>query len=428
MKWILLCMALLLSAVAAANSQAILLNIKGGIGPAVHDFVSRGIQQAEKQKANVVILQIDTPGGLSKSMRGIIKDILNSSVPVISYVAPSGARAASAGTYILYASHIAAMAPGTNLGAATPVSMGMPGGSGKDKAKKPSASKAKAINDARAYIRALAQMRGRNVKWAELAVTKAASLSADEALKKHVIDVVARNIPALLKAVNGRTVVVQGQKRQLQTSNLNIHVIHPDWRTRFLTIITDPSIAYILLMIGFYGLFFEFVNPGFVLPGVLGGICLLLSLYAMQLLPINYAGLALILLGMSFIVAEAFLPSVGALGIGGVISFAIGSIMLLKTNTAGYAISLTLIIGVCVMTTLFFLGVLQLAFKARRRPVVSGQEAMLGKTAIIVMSGSVAWARVNGELWQVKNCGGLQKGQRVIVAGVDGLKLIIKEE
>jgi len=338
-----------------AAKTAALLEITGAIGPAVQDFIHRGLGRAVKQGDQVVILRIDTPGGLSKSMRGIIKDILSSPIPVIAYVAPSGARAASAGTYILYASHIAAMAPGTNLGAATPVSIVSPGtGKDKKKAKAKSASMLKAINDAKAYIRSLAQLRGRNVKWAEKAVSEAASLSAQEALKINVINFVAKNIPDLLRQANGKTVIVQGNQKELKTVGLSVKQIMPDWRTKFLAVITDPSVAYILLMIGFYGLFFEFANPGFVVPGVVGAICLLLALYAFQLLPINYAGLGLILLGMAFIVAEAFMPSFGALGIGGVISFVIGSIMLLKTDVTGYRLPWGLIIGVTLVTGFFF--------------------------------------------------------------------------
>lgn len=414
-----------------SNKTAALLEIKGAIGPAVQDFFHRGLESAVKQNVQVMILQMDTPGGLSKSMRGIIKDILASPIPIISYVAPSGARAASAGTYILYASHVAAMAPGTNLGAATPVSIG--GGSKskndkkdkKAKAKK-SASMLKAINDAKAYIRSLAQLRKRNVKWAERAVSHAESLSASEALKMNVINIVANNIPDLLKKTNGMRVSVRGKMETLQTANLIIKHIKPDWRTQFLAVITDPSVAYVLLMIGFYGLFFEFANPGFIVPGVAGAISLLLALYAFQLLPINYSGLGLIVLGMALIIAEAFAPSFGALGIGGVISFAIGSIMLIKTDAIGFSLPLQLIIGVSVATVLFFLGVLYIAFRSRKQKVVSGREAMIGETGLIVYTGDKTWVRIEGELWKVKSEQPLQDGQTVRVQAMQGLELIVE--
>ena len=359
----------------AKNAQPIaaVVEIKGSIGPATQDFIERGLRQAQQDNAQLVVLKIDTPGGLSKSMRGIIQAILASPIPVISYVAPSGARAASAGTYILYASHIAAMAPGTNLGAATPVAIGTPGGSKDDnqKSSKKSASELKAMNDAKAYIRGLAQLRGRNVKWAERSVSQAESLSAQEALKINVINVIAKNIPTLLKKINGKVVSIDGQDKRLKTTGLSIKVIHADWRTKFLTVITDPSVAYILLMIGFYGLLFEFINPGFIVPGVAGGICLLLALYAFQLLPINYAGLGLIVLGLAFIVGEAFLSSFGALGIGGVIAFVVGSVLLVRSDAPAFGIRWELIAGTAVVTLLFFLVILQMAFRAFQLPTIS---------------------------------------------------------
>lgn len=410
---------------------AVLLDIKGGIGPATQDFIGRGIKKAAALQAGAIILRIDTPGGLSKSMRYIIKDILSSPVPVISYVAPSGARAASAGTYILYASHVAAMAPGTNLGAATPVAVGTPGGKkpaekGKKAAKKSSASEQKALNDARAYIRSLAQLRKRNVKWAEKAVTEAASLSAREALRKNVINFMAVNISAVLKKANGMKVSVRGQPMVLHTAGLAVQQITPGWRTKFLAVITDPSVAYILLMIGFYGIFFEFMNPGFIVPGVVGAIALLIALYSFALLPINYVGLALIVLGIAFIVVEAFLPSFGALGIGGVISFVIGSIMLLKTETIGYIIPMYLIIIVAVVTAAFFLLVLNMALRSRRRPVVSGREAVVGQRGKVTMGDQRMWVRIEGERWQCRSDMPLEAGQDVVVKRVDGLTLIVE--
>lgn len=414
-----------------AKNSAALMDVDGAIGPAIYDFLHRGFQKAVTAGDKVIIIRMDTPGGLSKSMREIIKNILASPIPIITYVAPSGARAASAGTYILYASHIAAMAPGTNLGAATPVAIGTPGASDKkDKKQKAtkSAGELKAINDAKAYIRSLAQLRGRNVKWAEEAVTKAETLSANEALKLNVINIVAKDVPDLLRQANGMKVIVQGNEETLQTTNLTVRQILPDWRSKFLAVITDPSVAYILLMIGFYGLFFEFANPGFIVPGVVGAICLLLALYAFQLLPINYAGLGLILLGLAFIVAEAFMPSFGALGIGGVISFVIGSILLLKTDVVGFGIPLSLIISVAIVTLLFFLVILQLAFRSHRRKAVSGQEGMLGQTGTIVKDNDRIWVRVRGELWKVKSSSVLTDKQTVKIVGIKDLVLIVEPE
>src|SRR5256712_1810437 len=321
---------------AAASEPVVLLTINGAIGPAIADYVHRGIEHAGKRGAQRVVLRMDTPGGLDTSMRAIIKDILASPLPVAAFVAPGGARAASAGTYILYASHIAAMAPATNLGAATPVAIGAPGG-GKGEDDKPDAKgdktgksegggasstmTRKQVNDAAAYIRGLAQMRGRNAEWAEKAVREAVSLSAGEALKSKVIDLVAADVPELLKRLDGRKLEVQGKERVLETSGVVATAFEPDWRTRFLSVVTDPSIAYMLILLGIYALVFEFSNPGLVFPGVVGAICVLIALYAFHMLPVNYAGLALILLGIAFGVAELYFPAYGSLGIGGAFSF-----------------------------------------------------------------------------------------------------------
>lgn len=411
----------------APSTGALLLNVKGGIGPATQYYVERGFKAAEQQQARLVIIQMDTPGGLSTSMRGIIKTILSSPIPVVSYVAPSGSRAASAGTYILYASQIAAMAPGTNLGSATPVSVGA-SDKGKDKktAKKPTASELKALNDAKAYIRGLAQLRGRNIKWAELAVSKAASLSANEALRKNVINVIANDIPSLLAKINGKTVKVAGKMLRLKTKNLTVTPFHPDWRMKFLAAITNPSVAYILLMLGFYGLFFEFANPGYILPGVIGAIACLIALYAFQLLPINYVGLGLIILGLAFIVAEVFMPNIGALGIGGAIALLVGSIMLFDHDVPGFQLPLSLIITVTLVTIAFFIFILQFAVRARHRPVVSGVEAMIGQRATVVVDADGVRVSFNGELWWVDNASSLQNGQQVTIAAVKGLKLVVK--
>ncbi|HET7197821.1 MAG TPA: nodulation protein NfeD, partial [Burkholderiales bacterium] len=313
---------------AALAQPVVVVPLEGAIGPAAADFVKRSIERAAKDGAQLVVLRMDTPGGLDTSMREIIKAILASPIPVASFVAPSGARAASAGTYILYASHIAAMAPGTNLGAASPIFIGG-GGEGKDK--KADTLTKKATNDAVAYIRGFAQMRHRNAAWAEKAVREAVSLPAEEALKMKVIDLVAADVPALLKALDGRL--------GLKTAGAPVREIEPDWRTKVLALITNPSIAYVLILVGAYALLFEFMNPGIVLPGVVGTIAVLLALYGLHLLPVNYAGLALIFLGIGFMAAEAFFPAYGSLGIGGLIAFVIGSVMLIEdTNLPGFEI------------------------------------------------------------------------------------------
>jgi membrane-bound serine protease (ClpP class) len=417
------------------------LTINGAIGPAVADYVHRGIEQAAKQGAQLVVLQMDTPGGLDTSMRAIIKDVLASPVPVAAFVAPGGARAASAGTYILYASHVAAMAPATNLGAATPVAIGAPGGGdkggddkadGKGKAKggkvdagdSSSAMTRKQVNDASAYIRSLAQMRGRNAEWAERAVREAVSLSASEALKMKVIDLVAEDVPDLLKRLDGRKLKVSDTERVLQTAGVVATTVEPDWRTRFLSVITDPSIAYVLILLGIYALVFEFSNPGLVFPGVVGAICVLIALYAFHLLPVNYAGLALMLVGIAFMVGELFFPAYGSLGIGGVIAFVIGSVILIDTDVPGFGVPFSLVLGLAAGSAAFLLLVVGLVLKARKRPVVSGREELLGSTGeVLEDSEREGWARVHGETWRIRSAAPLRRGQRVRVAAMNGLLL-----
>jgi membrane-bound serine protease (ClpP class) len=366
-------------------------------------------------------------------------------VPVATFVAPSGARAASAGTYIIYASHVAAMAPGTNLGAATPVQIGIPGPQGppaakdKDKDKDKDQDKAKAadephgdamtrkqVHDAAAYIRGFAQMRGRNAEWAERAVREAVSLSADEALRDHVIDVVARDVPDLLTKVDGRKVATASGERTLATAGATVVVVPPDWKSRFLAVITDPSIALILMMLGVYGLFFEFSNPGMVLPGVIGGICLLVGLFALQMLPINYAGLALVLLGLAFLIAEAFLPAYGSLGVGGIVAFAIGAVMLIDTDVPGFGIPITLIVGLAAVTGLVVFFVSGVALRARKRPVVTGSEELIGSIGeVLDGDGAEGWARVHSEHWRIESTAPLSRGQRVRVTGRRDLVLTV---
>ena len=443
----------LLHTAAAGNNTTghiIQLTVEDAIGPATDDYIERALDKANQQRAELLVIRLDTPGGLDTAMRGIVKNITNSSVPVVSYVAPTGARAASAGTFILYASHIAAMAPATNLGAATPVQIGgfpqpgVPGKTGdkkdeKDKQKdtqknkkaetfvSDDAMKNKAINDAVAYIRGLAELHGRNQEWAEKAVREAASLSASEALRLNVIDIIANSMPDLLKQLDGREVAVQGQKRNVQTSGRVIQEIEPDWRSRFLSVITNPNIAYILMLVGIYGLIFELSNPGAIIPGTIGGICLLLALYSFQLLPINYAGMALILLGIALMVGEAFEPSFGILGIGGVLAFVFGSIILMDTDAPGFGIDISVIITFAVSSALIFFFVIGMALKARRRKVVSGLEQLIGGKGKVTESfdhqGRVL---IHSESWNAISDVALQKDQPVKVIEVDGLTLKVE--
>lgn len=437
---------LLLAKDVVTPGQIVQLNINGAIGPATSDYIHRGLEMAREEAAVLVILRLDTPGGLDTAMRRIIQDILASPVPVVTFVAPSGARAASAGAYILTASHIAAMAPGTNVGAATPVQIGgIPNpvggepaapeekkGSKKEKTSAPAkpskpGMEEKAMNDAIAYIRSLAQMRGRNVAWAEKAVREAASIPAEEAVNDHVADLIATDNADLLKKLDGRKLNVQGRDITLETAGLQVHTYDPDWRSRLLAVITDPNVAYILMLLGIYGLFFELWNPGYVLPGVIGGICLLLALYAFQVLPISYAGLGLILLGISFMVAEAFLPSFGALGIGGVTAFVVGSIILMDTDVEGYTIAWPLIAVVAAVSAAFFIGVMFMALKARRRRVVSGKEEMIGAIGEALENFKGAGrVRVHSEEWQARSESPLKRGQKVKVIAIEGLMLTVE--
>jgi membrane-bound serine protease (ClpP class) len=447
-------------AAGAAEKSAVLFEVKGVIGPAMSDYLVRGFAKAREQGAAVIVLRIDTPGGLDTSMREIIREILASPIPVLSYVAPSGARAASAGTYILYASHVAAMAPGTNLGAATPIQIGgvpkplpLPRrgddeaeeeadeGEAKkgeeaaeEKEKRKPAKKAppptladKAVSDAAAYIRSLAQLRGRNVDWAEQAVREASSLSAEEALEAGVIDLVARDVEELLALADGRVVRVVNDDQTIASAEAEVTVTAPDWRTELLALITNPNVAYILLLIGMYGLIYEFTHPGLVAPGVAGAISLMLALFALHVLPINYAGLGLILLGISFMVAEAFVPAFGALGIGGVIAFVIGSLMLFDVEAPGFGISRPLIFGVAASSSALFTLVLTLAVKARRRPVVSGAEEMIGSLGRVTdWRDGRGRVQAHGEIWQAHGPVPLEPGAAVRVTALEGLTLVVE--
>jgi membrane-bound serine protease (ClpP class) len=459
-------------AIAAAAPHATVLEINGAIGPATSRYVVRGIEAARQNGSPLIVLEMDTPGGLDTAMRDIIRAILASPVPVVSYVAPSGARAASAGTYILYASHVAAMAPATNLGAATPVSIGgeekpdnrggrpdaddskpgrggpkpdrsKPGDSKPDDSKpdesKPdsgagpgspepsTAMERKVVNDAVAYIRGLAELRGRNADWAEKAVRGAASLSASAALQQKVIDVIARDLPDLLQQIDGREVRIENRTVKLATRNLPVQWMKPDWRTQLLAVITNPTVAYGLMLIGIYGLLLEGYNPGAVLPGVVGTISLLLALFAFQVLSVNYAGLALVAVGLGLIIAEFFFPTFGSLGLGGLVAFVVGSLILFDTDVPGMDIGRPVIAAVATVGGLLIIGIIYLATRSMRRPVVTGVQGMIGGQAEVVEDftgrGRV---RYGGELWNACSSSTLRAGQTARILKVEGLTLWVE--
>ncbi|MBC3487795.1 nodulation protein NfeD [Pseudomonas sp. SWRI50] len=431
-RWLLLLMLLGLAPGSQAAPGAVwVLSIDDAIGPASADYLVRSLDQAHAQGAQLVVIRMDTPGGLDSAMRQMIKAILASPVPVASFVAPSGARAASAGTYILYASHVAAMAPGTNLGAATPVQIGGPPGMPKDDKAKPSGDEQtlarKQVNDAAAYIRGLAQLRGRNADWAEQAVREAVSLSASEALRLKVVDLVATDLPDLLRQLDSKTLDAAGQPQQMHTRAASLVEHLPDWRTRLLAVITNPSVALILIMVGVYGLLFEFMSPGSTVGGVIGGICLLLALYALQLLPVSYAGVALILLGLAFMIAEAFLPSFGVVGFGGIVAFVVGAVILMDTDVPGFGIPLPLIASLAVLSALLIGGVLGMALKARKRALVSGDAGLVGSlvtvTQVLADNPFCGSVQAQGEQWQVQCATPLQPGQHVRVTARRGVML-----
>jgi membrane-bound serine protease (ClpP class) len=460
-------------AAAASAGTATVLEINGAIGPATSHYVVHGIEAAQRNSSRVVVLEMDTPGGLDSAMRDIIRAILASSVPVVGYVSPPGARAASAGTYILYACHIAAMAPATNLGAATPVPIGgepepgsvpLPGGgarpgekpdsgaggsgSGGDKASpdtgKPpsggaaegepaphSAMERKVVNDAVAYIRGLAELRGHNADWAEQAVRGAASLSANAALEQKVIDLIARDVPDLLAQIDGREVHIANRTEKLATRDLTVVRMKPDWRTQLLAVITNPTVAYGLMVIGIWGLLLEGYNPGAVLPGVVGTICLLIALFAFQVLSVNYAGLALVAVGTAMIIAEFFFPTYGSLGIGGIIAFVVGSLILFDTDVPGLSVGRPLIAAIATVGALMVTFIVYMATRAMRHPVATGAQGMIGASTEVVADftgkgkGKV---RYGGELWNARSDRPLRAGDAARIVKVEGLTLWVEPQ
>lgn len=453
-RWM-LCLLVLASALFAAQAQeqpaaangggVLVVDIQGGIGPATSGHVRNGIERAGREGARALVLRIDTPGGLDAATRDINRDIMASPVPVIAWVAPNGARAASAGTYIVYASHVAAMAPATSLGAATPVSIGgggMPGGGqppGADDAdgdeageeaeqeessrRGGSASERKAVNDSVAYLRSLATLRGRDADFAEAAVRDAATLTANEALERGVVEIVAASMESLLEQADGREVTIAGDTFELAVAGEQVTEVVPNWRMRLLSVLTDPTFAYILLLVGMYGLLLEGYSPGAILPGVVGAICLLLGLYALQMLPVNYAGLALIALGVILMTVELTTPTFGVLGIGGLVALVFGSVILFD-DVPGFGVSNWLVAGIGVAIAGGFMFALWLALRTRRKPVGGGAEELIGHDAVVARADAGhAQVRIRGELWQAASAQPLQAGQHVRVVSRDGLVL-----
>lgn len=405
-------------------NKIIELTVNGSIGPATADYLARSIEKG--QNASLILITLDTPGGLEKSTHQIVQSILLSKVPIVVFVAPTGARAASAGTFLLYASTVAAMAPGTHLGAASPINLTSVMNEARDNKK--SIMDKKVINDATANIRSLAQLRGRDLSFAEKAVLDAATLTASEALKAGVINLIAEDRQQLLIQLDGKTVTQAGKQISLATKNLEVEALATDWRVRFLQAITDPTVAYFLLLLGVYGIFFELINPGFVLPGVVGGIAILVALYALQLLPINYAGLSLIILGFAFIVAEAFTASFGILGLGGTLAFVIGSILLIDTDNKSYQIASSAILAMAIINILVFLALLTLVIKSRKRRMQHGVAFLIGSEGRAVGTiNPYGQAVIKGEIWNVRAKHAIAPNQRIKVIDAQGLQLEVEE-
>src|ERR1700691_835367 len=417
--------AMALAAPASAAQRAVVLDVDGAIGPAIADYIVRELQAVSPDDVGLVVLRMNTPGGLDTSMRKITSAILASPVPVATFVAPSGARAASAGTYIAYASAIAAMAPGTNIGAATPGALSgpmLPGGSAEQKQSQNKTDESgdtetrKIVNDAIAYIRSLAALSGRNADWAADAVRSAVSLPAADALSLHVIDVIADDVPDLLRQIDGRTVKIAGKPERLATAGLDVTTVPPDWRTELLALVTNPNVAFILLLIGVYGLILEFFNPGAVAPGLVGAISLVVALYALALLPINYAGAALVLFGIGLMIAETHIGAFGAIGVGGIAAFAIGALMMFPSRVPGFALSRAVVLGAVIGSAVLLLLALVALARSRTRPVVTGGEALIGATGeAVAWHGHEGRVRVAGEIWRARADAPLHGGSPVKV-------------
>ncbi|UYN94420.1 MAG: nodulation protein NfeD [Enhydrobacter sp.] len=414
----------------------VVLDVKGAIGVGTAHLIDEGFARAEKEKAGLLVLRLDTPGGLVNATRDIIQRILASPIPVAIFIGPSGARAASAGTYMAYAAHIAAMAPGTHLGAATPVAMGAPGtpapapqrpGDDKSPAKdQASAMERKVLNDAIAYIRSLAQLRGRNADWAEKAVRDAATLTAEDAEREKVVDLVAVSVPDLLDKLDGRQVRAGDGERTLQTRHARLIQVEPSWKVKLLAVVTDPNIAFILLMIGIYGIIFEFWTPGLAGPGIVGAICLIVGLMALSVMPLNFAGVALLVAGLAMLVAEAMTPGIGVLGIGGIVAFLAGGFFLFDPADSGidFGLGWPVLIGAAATNALMIVGVLGMALRARRQRVRTGAEEMIGlEGEVIDWSGARGRVRVHGETWAARSPQALAPGARIKVGAREGLTL-----
>ena len=409
---------------AQSKDLVIVVKISGSINPAVAEYVSQEISQANSDQEALIVLHMDTPGGLDTSMRQIIKKIQSSQVPIATFVAPSGSRAASAGTFITIASHIAAMAPGTNIGAAHPVNL-MGGGGGGEQAK---TMERKVVNDAAAYIRSLAELRKRNAHWAELAVVKSVSISAEEAKRLNVIDLIAGDVKALVLAVDGREVQVASGSVILKTGDRTIvfHEMNP--RQRFLDLISNPNVAYILMMLGLVGLYFEMSNPGLILPGVVGAISLILALYAMQTLPINYAGLLLVFFGIILFIAEINIMSYGLLSVSGVISIFLGSTMLIDSDDPAMQISRAILYPTLGLTLALSMGIAVLATRTRNLKKQGGMEGMVGETGLVKESlNPLGRVMIRGESWEAEAANQVDEGETVRVDSVEGLKIIVSK-
>lgn len=438
------------SAETNSPKRAMQLTLDGSVNPAIAHFLVENIEEAAEQDYQLIIIKMNTPGGLDLAMRDIIRAILSSPVPVATYVYPPGSRAASAGTYILYASHVSAMAPATNLGAATPVSIGgMPSPdqpNQPEQSKEPTQDEAaseksndqptqsapsnktamekKVINDAEAYLRSLAAYHGRNIDWVKNAVREGESLSSTEALEIGVIDLIAENPQQLLSMIHQKSVRLPSGQGEIDTDGMIIDEIEIDWKTQLLSIISDPNIAYILLIVGIYGLIFEGYNPGTFIPGVIGAISLLLAFYALQIMPVNYVAAGLLVLGIALLVVEAFAPSFGILGVGGIIAFILGSFLLFNEPETGMAIAMPILIFVTIVSVILLSFVLSLAIRARNRPVVTGTDEMLSEIGIVEHDfDDKGWIKIHGEIWKAKSTQPLKAGQQVKVVAVNDLDL-----